>query len=76
MVWVPTVRPSPVPMDLLDYWQAALATAGFDYSQPDRLPAGGLLLYSSSDTADRLFDVVTTLKIMLWAIGSLSRRSA
>ncbi|WP_156147325.1 class I SAM-dependent methyltransferase [Mycobacterium lepromatosis] len=63
---MPTVQSSPVPVDLLDAWPAALAAAVFYYSQPTALLAEGLLPYLSGDTVDRLFEIVTTLS----ALGS------
>jgi methyltransferase (TIGR00027 family) len=58
---VPTARRCPVPVDLRDDWPAALATAGFDRTQPTAWLAEGLLPYLPSDAADRLFGMFTAL---------------
>jgi methyltransferase (TIGR00027 family) len=58
---VPKVARRPVAVDLRDDWSAALATAGFDRTQPTAWLAEGLLPYLPPDAQDRLFEMVTAL---------------
>ncbi|HSS26243.1 MAG TPA: class I SAM-dependent methyltransferase [Mycobacterium sp.] len=57
----PTASRRPVPVDLRDDWPIALATAGFDRTQPTAWLAEGLLPYLPSDAQDRLFEMFTAL---------------
>jgi methyltransferase (TIGR00027 family) len=50
-----------VPVDLRDDWPAALASAGFDRTQPTAWLAEGLLPYLPAEAQDRLFEMLTEL---------------
>jgi methyltransferase (TIGR00027 family) len=78
---LPTARRRPVPVDLRDDWPAALATAGFDRTQPTAWLAEGLLPYLPSDAQDRLFEMFTSLsapgsRVAIEAFGMNSRSNS